>query len=106
MKEPVFIDLNVAEDLVPISRLGAASKYVREVLQSGRPKVVTQAGVGVAVILDVATYEALKAENNAGALLRDLQTAIAEADAGELVSHDQVSQQVRARFAGRTTVHS
>ena len=58
-----------------ISRLGAGSKYVRAIVESGRPKVVTEGGVGVAVILDVEMFEALLTEQAAGEVERDLRTA-------------------------------
>jgi hypothetical protein len=94
-------DLNVAKDLVPISQFGEAAKHVHEVVQSRRAKVVTENGVGVAVIVDVATHEALASESGAAALLRDLQAALADADAGNLVDHAEVIGRMQARFAGR-----
>jgi prevent-host-death family protein len=96
-------ELDVAKDLVPITHLGDASKYVREVVQTGRPKVVTEGGVGVAVILDVATFEALSRETSAAELLRDLQAALADADAGNLVDHEEVMRRARAHFEGRVS---
>jgi hypothetical protein len=96
-------ELNVAEDLIPLADLGDASRYVKEVVQTGRLKVVTEGGVGVAVIVDVTTFEALSAESGAAALLRDLQAAIADADAGNLVDHQVVMDRVRARLSGRVS---
>src|SRR5262249_40899458 len=92
---------NLAEDIIPIRSLGAGSKIVREVVRNGRPKVVTEGGVGVAVILDAQTYEALRTDLAARDLRSDLQRAIAAADAGDLVDHDTVIQELRASFAGR-----
>ena len=92
---------NLAEDLVPIRSLGAGSKIVREVVRNGRPKVVTEGGVGVAVILDAQTYEALRTDLAARDLRSDLQRAIAAADAGDLVDHDTMLQELRASYAGR-----
>jgi prevent-host-death family protein len=94
-------DLNVDEDLVPISRLGAGSKYVRAVVETGRPKVVTEGGVGVAVILDVETYQSMRAEGAARAALHDLETALAEADEGNLVDQATVLAGVRDRLGGQ-----
>jgi plasmid stabilization system protein ParE/PHD/YefM family antitoxin component YafN of YafNO toxin-antitoxin module len=94
---------SVAEDLVPIRSLGAGSRIVREVLRNGRPKVVTEGGVGVAVILDAQTYEALRTDLAARDLRSDLQQAIAGADAGSLVDHDAVVQELRARYANRVS---
>jgi prevent-host-death family protein len=92
---------NIAEDLVPIGRLGAGSKVVRAVVDTGRPKVITEQGVGVAVIVDAATYEAMRRETAAHELRRDLELAIAEADAGHLVDDAVVVEELRQRFAGR-----
>jgi hypothetical protein len=96
-------ELNVAEDLIPLADLGDGSRYVKEVVQTGRLKVVTEGGVGVAVIVDVTTFEALSAESGAAALLRDLQAAITDADAGNLVDHKVVMDRVRARLSGRVS---
>ncbi len=92
---------NAIEDLVPIGRLGAGSKVVRAVLATGRPKVITERGVGVAVIVDATTYEAMRRETTAHDLRRDLELAIAEADAGNLVDDSEVVEELRQRFAGR-----
>jgi antitoxin YefM len=91
------VDVNLAEDLVPLSDLGAGSTHVRDVLHTGRPKVVTEHGVGVAVIVDVETYEGLRAAADAQALRRDLDAALAEADAGDLIDHHDVMAEVRGK---------
>ena len=96
-------EVNLAEDLVPIAEMGPGSTYVEAVVESGRPKLVTREGIGVAVIVDVAMFEALKAEAAARELLHDLQTASAQADTGDVIEHDEVLRQVRARFAGRVS---
>jgi PHD/YefM family antitoxin component YafN of YafNO toxin-antitoxin module len=90
----------VAEDFVPIGRLGAGSQIVRDVLETGRPAVVTQEGVGVAVIIDAQTYEAVRTDLAARALVRDLQQALQSADAGQLIAHDEVLRELRQRYAG------
>jgi prevent-host-death family protein len=94
-------EVNLAEDLVPIADMGPGSKYVEAVVESGRPKLVTKEGVGVAVIVDVGTFEALKGEAAARELLHDLRATSAQADAGDVIEHDEVVRQLRARFAGR-----
>jgi prevent-host-death family protein len=95
--------VNFAEDLVPIGRLGAGSKVVRAVVETGLPKVITEQGVGVAVIVDAATYEALRRETAERELRRDLELAIAEADAGNLIDDADVVEELRQRFAGRVS---
>jgi PHD/YefM family antitoxin component YafN of YafNO toxin-antitoxin module len=96
-------ELDVTRDLVPMSRLGAGSKYVREALETGRPKIVTEDGVGVAVILDLETYAALQADRAARDLAQHLDTALAEAEAGALVGDEEVVAEMRALFAGRVS---
>src|SRR5687768_7923826 len=99
---------DIADGTVPIQRLGDGSEVVREVLRSGRPKVVTEDGVGVAVIVDAEVYESLRLDRAAPELVRDLERAIAAADAGDLVDHAAVVQEIRDRYAGRvprTSVH-
>jgi prevent-host-death family protein len=94
---------NAIEDLVPISRLGAGSKVVRAVVTTGRPKVITEHGEAVAVIVEAATFEAMRRETAARDLLHDLQQAIAEVDAGAVVDHDEVMREVRSLFVGRVS---
>jgi PHD/YefM family antitoxin component YafN of YafNO toxin-antitoxin module len=60
--------------------------------------VVTENGVGVAVILDVETFEALRGAAEASSLLNDLRGALAEADAGELTDHGEVMAGAVGRF--------
>ena len=86
---------NLVEDIIPISELGAGSKVVREVMGSGRPKVITERGRGVAVILDAATYEAMRTDTAVRDLKRDLEAAIADVDSGGTVEHAEVMREIR-----------
>jgi PHD/YefM family antitoxin component YafN of YafNO toxin-antitoxin module len=92
---------DAADGSVPIQHLGDGSEVVREVLRSGRPKVVTEDGVDVAVIVDAQVYESLRLERAARELERHLERAIAAADAGDLVDHAAVVQEIRDRYAGK-----
>ena len=94
-------DTDEADDRVLITQLGAGSDVVRDVLASGRPRVVTEYGVAVAVIVDARTFGAMRADAAARDLLLDLQQATAEADAGDLVDHAEVLGDLRHHFAGR-----
>src|SRR6266542_1783688 len=91
------------ETAVPIQSLGAGSAVVRDVVRLSRPAVITDDGVAVAVIVDAATYEALRLDQAARDLKRDLEVAIAAADAGDLLEHDEVMDMVRERFRGRVS---
>ncbi len=52
------------QDIQPLSefRAGVAS-YIKQINETRRPLVITQRGKGVAVVLDVAEYEAMQEEN-------------------------------------------
>lgn len=92
-----------SSDEIAIAELGSGSAAVRDVLTSGRPKLITENGVGVAVILDTHTYEAMRVEAT-HRLLGDLQRAIRQADAGQLVEHEEVVRGLRDRFRDRVSV--
>jgi PHD/YefM family antitoxin component YafN of YafNO toxin-antitoxin module len=95
------INARESDTAVPIQHLGAASDVVRDVIRLGRPAIITDDGVDVAVIVDAASYEALRREQAARELKRDLELAMAAADAGDLVDHEVVVREIRERFAGR-----
>ncbi len=105
--------MNTAEGLGPaggarqadrcaLEHLGGASSLVREVVEGGHPKLVTQNGRVVAAIVDARTYHALRGAA-AQQLLQDLQTALAQSEAGELVEHDEVFGDIRERLRGRVS---
>lgn len=94
---------DAAESAVPISQLGEGSSVVRDVVASGRPKIVSEDGVGVAAILDMDTYRAVRDEVLGRTLLTDLRHAIAQADAGDLIDHNEVMDIVREMFRGRVS---
>ena len=91
------------ETAVPISQLGQGSAVVRTVAESGRPAIVVEDGVCVAAIVDGDTYRAIRHEVLGRTLLTDLRRAIAQADAGDLVDHDDVMDMVREMFRGRVS---
>jgi hypothetical protein len=95
------INARESDTAVPIQRLGAGSDVVRDVIRLGRPAVITDDGVDVAVIVDVASYGALRREQTMRELKRDLELAMAAADAGDLVDHEVVVREIRERFRGR-----
>ncbi len=78
--------LKVDQDIRPMSefRSGIAT-FVKQVHETKRPLVITQHGRGVAVLLDVAEYEAMQERIE---LLEEMQTAMAQIDAGAGVDHD------------------
>ncbi|MFV0448827.1 MAG: type II toxin-antitoxin system Phd/YefM family antitoxin [Vibrio sp.] len=83
------------QDIQPLSefRAGVAS-YIKQINETRRPLVITQRGKGVAVVLDVAEYEAMQEKIE---LLEEMRTAEAQLASGLGVSNEDA----RARVIGR-----
>ena len=84
------------EDIRPLSefRAGVAS-FVKHVNETGRPMVLTQRGRGVAVLLDIREFEAMRERL---ALLEDIAAAEAQFAAGEGVPHDEAKARILKRL--------
>jgi antitoxin YefM len=84
------------EDIRPLSefRAGVAS-FVKQVTETGRPLVLTQRGRGVAVVLDVHEFEAMRERL---ALLEDISRAEAQLARGEGVPHEQAKARILKRI--------
>jgi len=80
------------EDIRPLSefRAGVAS-FVKQVNDTGRPLVLTQHGRGVAVVVDIREFEAMRERI---ALLEDIATAQAQVAAGQVVPHEEAKARV------------
>jgi prevent-host-death family protein len=82
-------------DVRPVTEFRAnTSAFLDQVQSTKRPVVLTQHGRSAAVLMDVGTYEDLIDEL---ALLRDIQTAEAQIDAGQVAPHGVVARRLRAR---------
>jgi prevent-host-death family protein len=97
----VAAEHELGEDQLPINALGEGSDVVRQVMQSGRPRVVTENGTQVAVILDIEAYRELQQERGASALRDTLLAASAEVDRGDVVEDAEVRARLSGRFSGR-----
>ena len=88
--------LKIDQDIRPMSefRTGIAS-FLKQVHDTKRPLVITQHGKGVAVLLDVAEYEAMQEKIE---LLEDVQTSIAQIDAGIGIEHKQAKTAILGRI--------
>jgi prevent-host-death family protein len=88
--------LKLDEDIRPLSefRSGVAS-FVKQVNDTRRPLVLTQHGRGVAVLVDIREFEAMRERL---ALLEDIATAEAQIAAGEGIPHEEVVARLRARL--------
>lgn len=84
------------KDIQPLSefRAGVAS-YIKQINETRRPLVITQRGKGVAVVLDVAEYEAMQEKIE---LLEEMRTAEAQLASGLGVSNDDARAQVMDRI--------
>lgn len=89
--------LRLDEDIRPLSefRAGVAG-FVRRVSETRRPLVLTQHGRGVAVLLDVREFEALRERL---ALLEDIAAAEDHVAAGRLTEHGTAMAHVREDLA-------
>ncbi|AVF74767.1 prevent-host-death family protein [Vibrio alginolyticus] len=84
------------QDIQPLSefRAGVAS-YIKQINETRRPLVITQRGKGVAVVLDVAEYEAMQEKIE---LLEEMRTAEAQLASGLGVSNDDARAQALGRI--------
>ena len=88
--------LKVDQDIRPMSefRTGIAS-FLKRVHDTKRPLVITQHGKGVAVLLDVAEYEAMQEKIE---ILQDMQTSIAQIDSGAGIAHKDAKAAILERI--------
>lgn len=86
------------KDIQPLSefRAGVAS-FIKQINETRRPLVITQRGKGVAVVLDVAEYEAMQEKIE---LLEELRMAEAQLSSGAGFSNSDARAQVLARIKG------
>ena len=86
----------VDQDIRPMSefRTGIAS-FLKRVHDTKRPLVITQHGKGVAVLIDVAEYEAMQEKIE---LLQDMQISIAQIDSGAGVAHKDAKAAILERI--------
>ncbi len=88
--------IKVDVDIKPVSEFRAnAAELIERVKTSGRPLVLTQRGRSSAVVVDAVDYEQMVEEIE---LLRDVQTAVRQIDAGKGVAHRTAKRELRKRF--------
>ena len=84
--------LRLDEDIRPLSEFRAGvSGFVRRVSETRRPLLLTQHGRGVAVLVDVREFEAMRERI---ALLEDVTAAEADVADGRLTAHDEARTRV------------
>lgn len=88
--------LNFYTDIKPLSEFRAnIASCPQQVHDTRRPLVITQRGKSVAVLMDVADYEALVDRLE---LLEDLQAAEVQIEEGQGLAHDEALQTVLAHL--------
>ncbi|MEP7383853.1 MAG: type II toxin-antitoxin system Phd/YefM family antitoxin [Gemmatimonadota bacterium] len=89
--------LKPSRDIQPVTEFRAnAAQFIEQVQATSVPVILTQHGRSAAVLLDVATYEAMLDEL---ALLRDVRKAEQQVAAGKGATHAAVAKRLRARLA-------
>ena len=88
--------LRLDEDIRPLSefRAGVAS-FVKQVSETRRPLVLTQHGRGVAVVVDVREFEAMRERLE---LLEDIARAEAQLAAGQGIPHEEAKARILKRI--------
>ena len=88
--------IHLDQDIQPLSefRAGVAS-FIRQINETRRPLVITQRGKGVAVVLDVAEYEAMQEKIE---LLEEIQSAESQLASGLGVSNEDARSQILGRI--------
>ncbi len=88
--------LRLDQDIQPLSEFrSSVASYIRQINETRRPLVITQHGKGVAVLLDVAEYEAMQEKIE---LLEELRTAEAQLASGAGVSNEDARNLLLARL--------
>ncbi|MGI5310447.1 type II toxin-antitoxin system Phd/YefM family antitoxin [Rheinheimera sp. WS51] len=84
--------LHFDQDIQPLSDFRAsAASFIRQVNETRRPIVITQRGKGVAVVVDVAEYEAMQEKIE---LLEEVQKAESQLSAGLGVSSSDARKRI------------
>ena len=88
--------INLQDDIQPVSDFRAnTADSLRRLRATGRPLVLTQNGRSAAVLLDVASYQALVDENE---LLRDLHAGLEDAREGRVTPHADAKAALLGRY--------
>lgn len=88
--------LHPSTDVRPVTEFRAhASDVLRHLRATKRPVILTQNGRSAAVLLDVDVYEDLLDQL---AFIKSVQTGLAQADAGQVITHEDVEARLRERY--------
>ncbi len=88
--------IELESDIIPLSEFRAnTAKFVKQINETKRPLILTQHGKSTAVLLDVASYQALIEKIE---LLQDIQISERQIKEGKFLTHDQVKQELLERY--------
>ena len=80
-----------SEDIRPISRFGSqAAKLLKDARRNRRPVFLTSKGQAAGVLMDIEEYERLLELKK---LRKAIRASIAQADRGEVISHEQLEKE-------------
>lgn len=85
------------QDIQPLSEFRAGvTSFIKQINETRRPLVITQHGKGVAVVLDVAEYEAMQEKID---LLEEIRFAETQLASNLGISNEDARSQVFERIA-------
>ncbi len=88
--------IRLDQDIQPLSEFRAGlGGFIKQMNETRRPLLITQHGKGVAVLLDVAEYEAMQEKIE---LLEDIRTAEAQLATGLGVANEDARSLVLGRI--------
>jgi len=88
--------IRLTDDIRPLSDFRAeAASCIKHVHNTRRPLVITQRGKGVAVLLDINEYEALRDKIE---LLQDIYKAERQIEAGKITTHEKAKENILKRL--------
>ena len=87
-----MLNLNIKEDIQSLSDFrSGVSSYIQQVTVTKRPLVITQHGKGVAVLTDIAEFEAMESRLE---LLDEIYKAETQIKEGYSVAHEDAKAMV------------
>ena len=90
--------LRVSENIVPVSDFKAqAADWLRRLVESSEPVVITQNGKAAGVLLSPAAYDELTERFR---FMNSVERGLADVEAGRVTPHEHVVAEMHRRFGG------
>ena len=90
--------LRVSENIVPVSDFKArAADWLRRLVESSEPVVITQNGKAAGVLLSPAAYDELTERFR---FTKSVEEGLADVEAGRVTPHEELVAEMRRRFGG------